>query len=53
MRAKKMEWPVIFWKIFATLVDFECTECHQQFPGNKLNHCSFHLSKAFFGYNQN
>ena len=50
---KKLEWPMIFWKMYASIVDFECVGCDERFEGTTLNMCSYHPVKSFFGYNQN
>ena len=40
LRAQKISWQNLFWKLYSCMVDFFCTQCEQRFTGNRLNHCS-------------
>ena len=51
LRAKKIPWQTLFWKLFSCVIDYECTECNQRFTGNKLNQCSYHPSDTFYFMN--
>jgi hypothetical protein len=51
LKAKKIEWKDLYWKMFAFTVDFKCLDCGEQFTGNRLSHCSYHPSSGLNGLN--
>lgn len=51
LRAKKIPWRDLFWKLFACVIEFQCLTCNHKFTGNKLNQCSFHPKRSFFNMN--
>ena len=51
LRAKKIPWKDLFWKLFACVIEFHCIECDQKFTGNRLNQCSYHPKRSFFNMN--
>lgn len=37
LRAKKIPWRDLFWKLFACVIEFQCNTCLAKFTGNTLN----------------
>jgi len=53
LRAKKVSWKDLFWKLFACVLDFKCIDCNERFTGDKLNHCHYHTKEPFYTYGTN
>jgi len=37
LRAKKIPWKDLFWKLFACVIEFQCISCESKFTGSTLN----------------
>lgn len=53
LRAKKVSWKDLFWKLFACVLDFKCVTCNERFTGNRINHCNYHPKQQFYTYGTN
>jgi hypothetical protein len=52
-RKEQVAWRDIYWKIWAHLQKYECSECLSTFIGAELNHCSYHPNPPDFQYGSN
>jgi hypothetical protein len=37
LRAKKLPWKDLYWKLFSCVLEFKCVKCNNKFTGNRLN----------------
>jgi hypothetical protein len=53
LRAKKIPWKDLYWKLYSCVLDFNCVTCDTRFTGNQLNLCMHHPGEAFYTYGEN
>ena len=47
--SKKMEWRLLYWKLYGMFHILKCIECNDYFPICEFGHCVYHPKEPVFG----
>jgi hypothetical protein len=53
LRARKLSWREIYWKVWGIIATLRCTVCKKNFPAAEMGHCAYCSTAPVFRPGQN